>query len=325
MECLYHYTTAAGLLGIVGEQTIHATHIDFLNDSSEMKTAAPEIIKLFSNEVKEMIVGGQLPYIEIDPTKLQEFCELEGSAAYNAGVVTTSRFSPIFVTSFCKHKVSNDSYDGLLSQWRGYSNTGGYCVVFDKKLLESEFEKSDFANQKFAFRAASDVKYVAKADDIDLVEFKGIVGPLLKNKILKVLEDAASPYFEDAKQKYPKDELGRFTTALFEKTVNTIPFYKNISFTEEDEFRFAVAVYSQSAVPPNGDAPQKFRFRIRGETFVPYVQLFETNTIKLPILEIIVGPHRAAETRRKSVELFMATHGYNIPVRISSIPYESTW
>ncbi len=325
MDRLYHYTTAAGLFGIVRDQTIHATHIDYLNDSSEMKVAAPEICKLFANEVKDMINNGEFPLLNVAKDKLDEFCNAEGRAAYDAGVNTTSLYSPIFVSSFCKTDAAHEDYNGLLSQWRGYSNAGGYCIVLDKMQLEKEFESTDFDQLKFAFRANSDVKYVATTDDIDLKKFKDIIGPLLKNKFLRALKESNSPYFDSAKKYYTVEELGRFTTSLFEKTVNVLPFYKSSAFIEEHEFRLAVAVYSQSVTPPDGKAPERFQFRLRGETFVPYVELFEKNKIKLPILEVIVGPHRASETRRKSVELFMATHGYKIPVRISSISYESTW
>ena len=37
---LYHYTDAAGLIGIVTSGALWATHCDYLNDASEFKYAA---------------------------------------------------------------------------------------------------------------------------------------------------------------------------------------------------------------------------------------------------------------------------------------------
>jgi hypothetical protein len=42
-----------------------------------------------------------------------------------------------FIASFCSH-TTDQSYEqenGLLSQWRGYGNDGGFCIVFDTAAL----------------------------------------------------------------------------------------------------------------------------------------------------------------------------------------------
>jgi hypothetical protein len=39
---LYHYTSEQGLLGIIGNDNIRATHIRFLNDSTEFREAFTE-------------------------------------------------------------------------------------------------------------------------------------------------------------------------------------------------------------------------------------------------------------------------------------------
>jgi len=42
---LFHYTTPAGLLGIASERKIWATHVQFLNDATELRHAVDLIVE----------------------------------------------------------------------------------------------------------------------------------------------------------------------------------------------------------------------------------------------------------------------------------------
>ncbi|MGA2673692.1 MAG: hypothetical protein ABSE99_10740 [Terracidiphilus sp.] len=50
-DLLYHYTDQRGLLGILGSQNIWATHIRYLNDSSEYKLGL-DIVKREVSQIK---------------------------------------------------------------------------------------------------------------------------------------------------------------------------------------------------------------------------------------------------------------------------------
>ncbi len=116
-----HYTTTAGLLGIVKEELLWATNIKFLNDEHEFVHALEMI--------KDIIAKQKIPMPERVRPTFEEYIvevkeQLESLDNYRAETVFTLSFS--------------EQID-LLSQWRGYCpNNNGYCIVFDaQKLYEA--------------------------------------------------------------------------------------------------------------------------------------------------------------------------------------------
>ena len=109
---LYHYTDAAGLLGIVSTNRLWATDVDFLNDPSE-GTLFPK--RLLENMRQK---PGGLSALE---TEIIDLIEAE-----LAKHTTDSR---TFSVSFCGE-------GDLLSQWRGYGSFGsGYAIGFDPEHI----------------------------------------------------------------------------------------------------------------------------------------------------------------------------------------------
>jgi hypothetical protein len=63
---LFHYTTSAGLIGIVKDQMLFATHANYLNDTAELKLLSGLLWPSISEELKEIVprlidVGAFLP------------------------------------------------------------------------------------------------------------------------------------------------------------------------------------------------------------------------------------------------------------------------
>src|SRR6266487_5937964 len=54
-RCLFHYTTGEGLISIVRNQSLHATHSDFLNDSSECRLIKEILKPVFQHELSELV------------------------------------------------------------------------------------------------------------------------------------------------------------------------------------------------------------------------------------------------------------------------------
>jgi hypothetical protein len=108
---LYHYTTPAGLLGIVDDGAIFLSDAAFLNDSSEIIYARA----LVSGVLHDHAVA------EADPMKAFMLELASHSLQIEDGA--TSRFR-YYVASFCEAP-------DLLSQWRAYGNPGsGYAIGF---------------------------------------------------------------------------------------------------------------------------------------------------------------------------------------------------
>lgn len=106
---LFHYTTPAGLKGIIENGCIWATHAQFLNDSTEGQHGKLLIRKILKDrtiwsDVKRACVQQVLKLFEEE----SEFVDVS---------------QDVYIGCFCE---DND----LLSLWRGYSNTSGYSIGF---------------------------------------------------------------------------------------------------------------------------------------------------------------------------------------------------
>ena len=109
---LYYYTNAAGLLGIVEHNKFWATHINFLNDASELiyaRTLVEEALQKGEEQSKAPIA--------------REFFRRAMSC------FDVSQTMDVFVSCFCEE-------GDLLSQWRGYAQAGeGYSIGIDGDQL----------------------------------------------------------------------------------------------------------------------------------------------------------------------------------------------
>lgn len=118
-KMIYHYTSAQGLIGILGcnsidEISIRATDVRFLNDKLELSIGIEEIKVMKQSETLKSEWNSFINDIEM---LINE--------------------SLIFITSFCENKDS-------LSQWIAYCpGGGGYCIEFDSsKIGISTFDSS---------------------------------------------------------------------------------------------------------------------------------------------------------------------------------------
>jgi Protein of unknown function (DUF2971) len=99
---LYHYTNSAGLMGVLGERTIRATHVHYLNDRSELEYA----YKVVREQARR--------FLELKP----ESSELVETAVQTMDSMPATRF----VACFC-------AKPDLLSQWRTYGSAGGGFAI----------------------------------------------------------------------------------------------------------------------------------------------------------------------------------------------------
>jgi len=108
---LYHYTTQAGILGIVTSEEIWATHHQCLNDSREFmhaKRLLKEVIEQKARARSSIVYDGLVT-------------ALEGKGFEETG---------LFVASFSEDRDS-------LSQWRAYGGpTSGYVLGFDLSAIK---------------------------------------------------------------------------------------------------------------------------------------------------------------------------------------------
>jgi hypothetical protein len=114
-DCVYHYTDAAGVLGIMRSRQIWATDYRFLNDSAEILYTT----QLAQEVARREFLGGQSGLGE-------KFVEYVSSAARPDVYEKT----PYYLACFSEA-------DNSLSQWRAYGGSQGYALRLPGDLSTS--------------------------------------------------------------------------------------------------------------------------------------------------------------------------------------------
>lgn len=115
---LYHYTTPAGLLGIVTSRSLWATNFNYLNDASEFRYALA---------TAQAVVETRLARLK------------EGPSARLLKVLRDELRGPSNSWDACVFSLSE--HGDLLSQWRAYCPDGGFAIGFSSSLLQPPLEK----------------------------------------------------------------------------------------------------------------------------------------------------------------------------------------
>jgi len=312
---LYHYTTWEGLLGILQTQTLWATHYRFLNDYSELVLFRDKLIdslvpiakekyRLLSEQSKDYqkFIDQMGGLVQVARDHAAEFVD----GAYKA---TGNEF---YITSFCEEGKNNYvNSNGLLSQWRGYGAGGGIALVFNTQKLEEILKKED---ERYSYHKGhlADVIYSDDEDNIELssnlTDFAAFFEECLHNMML-------------GKQEAPDG------TKAFPAFIEGISLYKHHSFKEENEVRIVCLLMIQNEenlrLAKKGGStlkPEKERkFRTKNGKLIPYIELFNSTDIVLPIERIIVGPHKEKDSRASALRVML--RNMNIEITVSDIPY----
>jgi Protein of unknown function (DUF2971) len=315
---LMHYTTLDGLRGILTSGCLWATDASFLNDSSE-------ITHFFDTRLGELIYSEVRKWaLEIarDPAELARIVADGGletvvsaeASEWTARIrfVTLAMNKP-YVLSLSGPSDERVKKSGLLSQWRGYSGDGGYAIVLDTRKLE-ELMENEAKSHHYMHVQIGDVYYhgidpTLQSATPDVAESEEIV----KQGVSRLIRGGTA---EDTKGFYAA------VTALS-------CLWKHWGFWEEREVRLVFLPVSEevdnSAV---GSAPPRKEIKTRDGNGlrVPYIELFAQVSDKgvkraLPILRVIVGPHRDRGARAQAVRELLLSHGYSAEVIESEIPY----
>ena len=215
----------------------------------------------------------------------------------------------IYIVSFCgaDNKDTDVNRDGLLSQWRGYGCGGGCALVFDTRKLE-EMAQIEF----------KDFEYSTDGLLIDVV-YKDYE-TLFKEELFNDITILVDVY----KQIQLNSEPDGKDFSAFIKFISKL---KHKYFIEENEVRMVALPtvvdkgYITKAVfngyKLQAEKERKIR-KIRGRD-TPYIELFKSIDIDLPINKIIVGPHKEKDTRAAALRVMLRKTG--IEIICSDIPY----
>ena len=221
----------------------------------------------------------------------------------------------IYIVSFCGVDKTNSyvNNNGLLSQWRGYGAGGGIALLFDTKKLEEITQKEE-ERYSYAFANMADVIY---SDDDEKFDME--------------LSSSLTDFVEFFEEYFNNMMLGKKEapdgTKAFPSFIECISRYKHQGFKEENEVRIVCLPTIQNegnlrSAKKDGFplSPEKERkFRTKNGELIPYIELFDSTDIVLPIERIIVGPHTEKDSRASALRVML--RNMNIEITVSDIPY----
>jgi hypothetical protein len=317
---LWHYTSAAGLQGIVSSGSVWASSATFLNDAAEIShffdarlfDLAMPVIRDFAQEkaldpaiAKEMTAAGGI----------EKIVREEVQALVKRYQLATLQVNDPYIFSMTAPMNSRTRAGGLLSQWRGYGFDGGFALVFDPagidQLLEEEARSFSYQHMQWGdvYYYGPDHAIQTSTEDIEILEGRVAAG------IARHVRQQAMPNEGD----------------FYEAMTSLSCLYKHWGFHEEREVRVIAVPCSPNVtemIKRDGeDLPLKLpKTFLRSGIHVPYIELFtslnaQSSKSKLPLKRVVVGPQVDSASRRLSVERLLRVHGYQVPVICSEIPY----
>lgn len=139
---LYHYTTPDGLIGIVGNRTLWATDVFYLNDSEEFALG----IQIARDYMRDLIERGNS---ESTVGRLKWLL----SQFKNIGAL---RKKTVYVSSLSVE-------DDQLSQWRAYCGGGGFAIGFKVGRLKELAADQGFVLERCIYEPGEQKQIITEA------------------------------------------------------------------------------------------------------------------------------------------------------------------
>ena len=287
---LYHYTDAAGLLGMLKTHRLWATNRRFLNDPTETTYAAETILKVVDGNEGNAHLAKTIPNLY-----RQENIAAQVRAAIKEILSWYVDHDEHYMACFCEN-------GDLLSQWRGYGSIGGgYAVGFAAESLGlvqyRNANKPEPILQKVIYEPA-------RQYNITLQWLKFIID--WQNFCFESNEKAAVDY-----QDFGWNWFNWYLS-------QSLRCFKHPAYAEEAEWR----VIQVGTAPAGGRAVDpKFRPGRRG--IVEYVELdLPGGNERLPVECICYGPTLDATITDRSLNLLCRGNGYeNVAITKSAVPF----
>lgn len=301
-EVLYHYTTAAGLLGILkrDDNSLWASAIGFSNDTSEGRYATKmgaQILQRYDKAPKASppVKGSALsPFV---PDWGQEVQRTRGWFSSS-----TKHREYAYSISFCEE-------DNLLSQWRAYGGVASFSLGFQYFPAKALLRPSGFESRlvKIEYDATKQKEFFRSILDQTRRTFD------TQSALFSRLDDNAS-----LTARIASIQMRRALTVWAHSV-------KHVAFKEEKEWRLIVMptqgmINQHVSSPDNVEAAEFREFRGR---LLPYVRVSPPNG-RFDLKSITVGPSRTQMLEVRAVNLFLEKSGLKgVEVNISDTPLQS--
>jgi len=246
-DMLFHYTSAAGLVGILQSHTVWATHVYFLNDWNECDRAIGHATHL----IQKRLAGPSGPVAALADAidnELQNF--------------PTQPHVCIFSLSAARD---------LLSQWRAYGASGGYCLGFWTSTFVRPFARAGYAFGHCLYKDRQQLSAVSR---------------LFSHFVQQA----------DTEPRPDRRTLRNLAKQFWLAVMHLAPFFKDRSFLEENEWRLVSPAM----------APADLKFRVGSGKVIPYAEApFKISSLR----EIIIGPMHETYLAEDALKILLANAG----------------
>jgi hypothetical protein len=282
---VWHYTTGAGLIGILQSGQLFATQVACLNDSSET-LYAQRLYKAALSEIQKQYAGN---------TAVKALYEHFQSEFQDDSTPAASSPSKFFVA--CLTTKGND-----LSQWRAYAEQGGengYAIGFRVGGLFGGLQR---LVAKVNYDRDLHITLAKEVADATITYFlKG-----LQNDPSRSAELWAEEFFQ----------------AWDEDIYRLSPLIKDPGFRDEEEVRIIHELQISEFGQIQMKQKRNLLARYVALNFAPVCWVGKS--VKLPITSIVIGPSRHPAVSRVSVGTLLRQTGYDsVSVEISSCPLQA--
>lgn len=305
---LFHYTTQQGLLGILKQKCIWATHIRYLNDTSEGNIVSRVIFEEFTSRYNN---ASFLKMFGMESDKVVDNGELVDDDTLGQGTTMASWVTSqnVFVSSFSE---KGDS----LSQWRAYSErSAGYSIGFRPEYVRAAGERF-LSSRTDRFTQVSDAL-------VRCIYFDAQEETMLRKEIKMLVSEYIKEAISVGKLPAAEGIQGFRTPAAlaikhFIKLGKRAAITKDNGFREEVEWRLALLLQQGTAV-------KDVKFRSGSSMPVPYLEVpLCLKDQVIGIRKIIVGPCPHPSEAVKSVQMLLDSEGMrNVEVVSSQIPFRN--
>ena len=287
---VFHYTSAQGLMGILGARKIWLTDIGFLNDDEEMKFAARTLADGFERVLFDEF-GASRPdpegpmlhrYLVTAIHVLHATYGLEPSERlrnrFGGGIQRHEQLWERlpFVACFCS--------DGdLLSMWRGYANGSGFAIEFDTKVLQ------DVVDNGVDHYNLTDDERKSLLDNNFGLQARFAAVSYGDERVKAAIEGALREMSEST-----NDHVGVAADHLLSSMIPMLAGTKHPAFREEQVVRLMAF--------PTGDLSPRLMMRAGASHLVPY---FALEFPHAAIRSIRVGPAAQRERSRDALHKFL--------------------
>ena len=280
---IFHYTSDAGLLGIIQSESLWVTHFKYLNDISELHHAKEIIENIVENSEEKLVKK----YKEVVMVCLKQIYEI-----YD-----------VYTCSFSKKP-------DQLSQWRAYCpNNGGFSIGFEIQDLKN-------SNSGVFLECLYDSDEQNKIAKQLIIQFCKNCEKLVKDEKISFPEKWNKRFqkmniesYEPSKSKNPLDLEKNHIFIRYELALLAARI-KNKNFEEENEIRY-IQVLSNSN-------HSKINYRTKNNLIIPHVLL---KVKKENIKEINIGPSLDQVLNNYSLKSLKMKHRLNFEINNSPIPY----